>query len=147
MTPEFSGIERRLSELSERLSRLAPLRDKSPEEYDHDPFLRDVVERNLQVAVQCCLTICHRIIALESAQKPIDHYGAILMMGELGVLPAEFAHHFAPIAGLRNILVHEYVKIDWSRIHQALQKTEEIQQFADFVRQWLRMHRLGGRDR
>jgi len=36
MANEFSGIERRLDELSERLARLQPLRDKTRMEFDQD---------------------------------------------------------------------------------------------------------------
>ncbi|MCX5973374.1 MAG: DUF86 domain-containing protein [Coprothermobacterota bacterium] len=138
MTPEFNGIERRVSELCERLSRLAPLRAKPSEEFEQNPYLRDAVERNLQVAVQCCLDICHRIIALEGAPKAVDQYGAILAMGELGVLPPDFARSLAPIAGFRNILVHEYVRIEWSRVYRSLQEIDALQHFADFIRGWLR---------
>ena len=52
MASEFSGIERRLDELSERLGRLEPLRGKSKAEFDRDPYLRDIAERNLEVAAQ-----------------------------------------------------------------------------------------------
>jgi hypothetical protein len=49
MTLEYSGIERRLDELSERLARLKPLKQKTRTEFDADPYLRDIVERNLEV--------------------------------------------------------------------------------------------------
>ncbi|MGQ9549974.1 MAG: type VII toxin-antitoxin system HepT family RNase toxin [Roseiflexus sp.] len=110
MNVEFSGIERRLDELSERLARLAPLRARPKTEFMSDPYLRDIVERNLEVAAQCCIDICHRIITLEGAQKPRSYYEAILRMGELDVLPTDFAERFAPIAGLRNVLIDEYLK-------------------------------------
>jgi hypothetical protein len=44
MTDEFSGIERRLSELDERLARLEPLKGKIRSEFDADPYLRDIEE-------------------------------------------------------------------------------------------------------
>jgi uncharacterized protein YutE (UPF0331/DUF86 family) len=91
MAAEFSGIEQRLDELSERLARLQPLQEKRRSEFDLDPYLRDIVERNLEVAAQCCIDICHRIIALENARKPVDYYEAILILGELEILPPGFA--------------------------------------------------------
>src|SRR5512135_2026304 len=112
MPPEFSGIERRLDELSERLGRLEPLRGKNRAEFAADPYLRDIAERNLEVAAQCVLDISHRLISLTGAQQPRDYYEAILRLGEVGVLPPEFARHLAPLAGFRNILVHEYLEVD-----------------------------------
>ena len=52
MKSEFSGIEKRLDELNERLARLEPLRERKLAEFDADPFLRDVVERNLEISAQ-----------------------------------------------------------------------------------------------
>jgi uncharacterized protein YutE (UPF0331/DUF86 family) len=137
MAPEFSGIERRLDELSERLARLAPLTDKQRTEFDQDPYLRDIVERNLHMAAQCCIDISHRIISLEKARKPVDYHDAILRMGELGVLPPDFARHLAPLAGLRNILVHEYLSVDWDQVYGNLQHLEDLERFASFIRGWL----------
>jgi uncharacterized protein YutE (UPF0331/DUF86 family) len=137
MVAEFVGIERRLDELSERLARLAPLRDKQRTEFDQDPYLRDIVERNLEVAAQRCIDISHRIISLENARKPIDYYDAILRMGELGVLPPDFARHLAPLAGFRNILVHEYLTVDWEHVHRNLQQLEDLEHFASLIRVWL----------
>jgi uncharacterized protein YutE (UPF0331/DUF86 family) len=137
MTSEFAGIERRLDELSERLARLEPLRDKSRSEFDQDPYLRDIVERNLEVAAQSCIDISHRIISLEGARKPIDYYDAILRMGELSVLPADFARHLAPLAGFRNVLVHEYLTVDWDEVYGTLHRLEDLERFAEYIRSWL----------
>ncbi len=137
MQREFSGIERRLDELNERLARLKPLQSKHRTDFDREPYLRDIVERNLEVTAQCCIDICHRIIALENALKPQDYYEAILRMGELGVLPSDFARQFAPIAGFRNILIHEYTIIDWDEVYQSLQQLDDLEHFAKLVRLWM----------
>ncbi|MBI4318847.1 MAG: DUF86 domain-containing protein [Chloroflexi bacterium] len=137
MLPEFSGIERRLDELSERLARLEPLRSKDRAEFDADPYLRDIVERNLEIAAQCVIDIGHRIIALERAEKPRDYYEAILRLGQLGVLPPGFARKLAPIAAFRNVLVHEYVGIDWGEVYSNLQQLDDLTRFAELIRQWL----------
>lgn len=126
------------------MARLEPLREKARAEFDGDAYLRDIVERNLEVAIQCCLDISHRIIALEKAQKPGDYYGAILLMGELGVLPPDFALQLAPIAGFRNILVHQYLSVDWDEVHRHLQRLDDLVRFAELVRDWLRKRNAGG---
>ena len=137
MNVEFSGIERRLDELSERLARLAPLRDRPQTDFASEPYLRDIVERNLEVAAQCCIDICHRIIVIEGAQKPRDYREAILRMGELGVLPLDFADRLAPIAGFRNILVHEYLAVDWDEVYDNLANLDDLHRFSVLVRAWL----------
>ena len=137
MRPEFTGIEKRLDELHERLSRLEPLRNKSRSDFDKDAFLRDIVERNLEIAAQCCIDISNRIISLEKAQKPNDYYEAIIRLGQLNVLPEGFARNLAPIAGFRNILVHEYLGLNWDEVYKNLQEIDELVRFAEIVREWI----------
>jgi uncharacterized protein YutE (UPF0331/DUF86 family) len=127
-----------LDELDERLARLRILADKPRADFDQDAFLRDIAERNLEVSAQICIDICNRIITLTNAPKPTDYGEAILRMGQLGVVQADFARRLAPLAGFRNILVHEYMAIDWDRVYGYLQRLPELEQFAESVRQWLR---------
>jgi uncharacterized protein YutE (UPF0331/DUF86 family) len=137
MDAEFSGIETRLDELSERLAKLKALSERPRDDFDEDSLLRDIVERNFQVAVQACLDISHRIISIEKARKPADYYEAISLMGELNVVPADLARRLAPIAGFRNILVHEYLTVDWDKTYHHLQNLDDLVRFGNLVRQWL----------
>lgn len=126
-----------MDELHERLSRLEPLRNKSRSDFDKDAFLRDIVERNLEIAAQCCIDISNRIISLERAKKPQDYYEAFIRLGELNVLPEEFARNLAPIAGFRNVLVHEYLGVNWDEVYKNLQETDDLARFAALVREWV----------
>jgi uncharacterized protein YutE (UPF0331/DUF86 family) len=91
---------------------------------------------NLEIAIQCCIDICHRIISLENTRKPADYYVAFLLVGELGSSP-DFARKIAPMAGFRNILIHEYLVLDWDEVYRHLQQLSELEQFADKIRHWL----------
>jgi len=95
------------------------------------------VERNLEISAQCCIDISHRIISIEGSRKPVDYYDAILCMGELGVLQADFARHLAPVAGLPHALVHEYLAVDRGEVYDALHRLEDLERFAGAVRRWL----------
>jgi uncharacterized protein YutE (UPF0331/DUF86 family) len=117
---------------------LEPLQAKALPEFYGDAYLRDIVERNLEIAAQCCIDIGNRIISLEGAAKPRDYYESILRMSELGVLPADFAERLAPIAGFRNILIHEYLAVDWDEVYKNLQRLDDLYQFAEYVRTWLK---------
>jgi len=120
------------------LRRLRPLQEKSRTTFDDDPYLRDVVERNLEVAAQCCIDVCNRIIALEDAPKPQDYYEAIERQGELGVLPSDFARKLAPLAGFRNVLAHQYLGVNWDEVYAHLHRLDDLERFVRCVRDWLR---------
>src|SRR6056297_1047816 len=115
METEFSGIEQRLEKLKKCLVKLAPFKEKRKEEFLRDEYLQDIVERNLEVAIQSCIDIANRIISLDGLEKPRDYYGAIIRLGEENILPYDFTQNFAPVAGFRNILIHEYLKINWMK--------------------------------
>lgn len=137
MNEEPNAIVRRLDELNERLTRLRALAGRPRQAFDEDPYLRDIVERNLEVAAQCILDIAHRIVALENARKPLDYYETLLILAEIGVLPADEARRLAPLAGFRNVLVHEYLAVNWDYVFEYLHKLDELTRFADTIRKWL----------
>jgi len=137
MKPEFVGIERRLDRLNECLQKLEPLRGKTLDEFLADTYLRDIVERNLEVAAQCCIDISNRIISLENAPHPRDSYESLIRLGEIGVLPINFARKVAPLGGFRNILVHEYLEIDWREVFDNLQHLDDLVRFAEAIREWM----------
>lgn len=127
-----------MEKLLECLTKLEPLKIRSSNDFEQDSYLRDIVERNLEVAAQCCIDIANRVIALEDMEKPQDYYGAFIILGQAGVLPLEFARSFAGIAGFRNILIHEYIQIDWSEVYRNLQKLDDLYKFADSIKDWIK---------
>jgi len=137
METEFSGIEQRLERLKKCLIKLEPFKEKSKEEFLRDEYLQDIVERNLEVAIQSCIDIANRIISLDELEKPKDYYGSIIRLGEESILPHDFAQKFAPIAGFRNILIHEYLDIDWDEVYKNLQKIDQFYKFMDYIKKWL----------
>ena len=73
MTEEFRGIEQRLERLKKSLTKLEPLKERDKDEFFQDDYLQDIVERNLEVAIQSCIDIANRIISLEGLEKPKDY--------------------------------------------------------------------------
>ena len=52
------------------------------------------------------------------------------MLGENKVVPVDLAKKMAPLAGLRNILVHDYLEIDLKRIYEFLRN--DLSDFSEF---------------
>ena len=111
---------------------------KKKEELFKDPYFQDIIERNLQVAAQSVIDIANRIISLDALEKPRDYYEAILILGQAGILPSDFAQKLAPMAGFRNILVHDYLEIDWNEVYSNLQHLDDLETFMRHVKNWMR---------
>jgi uncharacterized protein YutE (UPF0331/DUF86 family) len=55
-----------------------------------------------------------------------------------GVLPSTFAEHLAPIAGFRNILVHEYLVVDPAKLYDILiHGRTDLQEFGQRIVEYL----------
>jgi len=96
----------------------------------------------LNPSAPCCIDVSNRSVSIEGARKPTDYYDALLRTGKVGVLQMGFARKPAPLAGLRNALVHEHVAVDWGEVYNGLQRLEDLERFAQSVRRWLSVDRL-----
>lgn len=69
-----------------------------------------------------------------------DEYKEIfLLLGRHGILPERFAKKTAGMAGLRNLLVHEYRRLNLRKIHKHLQKDlGDFERFVKHVRAYLK---------
>jgi uncharacterized protein YutE (UPF0331/DUF86 family) len=120
------------------LKKLEPFKVKKKDEILQDPYMQDIIERNLEVSAQAVIDIANRIISIENLVKPQDYYEAILRLGEAKIIPLEFARHLAPIAGFRNILVYDYVNIDWNEVHSNLHQIRDLDEFSNYVKNWMK---------
>jgi uncharacterized protein YutE (UPF0331/DUF86 family) len=125
------------------LKKLEPFKKKSRDEILQDSYLQDIVERNLQVAAQAIIDIANRIIAIEELKKPRDYYEAVLRLGEATIIPLDFAKELAPIAGFRNILVHDYLDIDWNEVFTNLNRLDELSTYMQYIKTWLKNQTSG----
>ena len=126
-----------MDKLSVCLKKLEPFKAKEKEELLKDPYLQDIVERNLEVAAQAVIDIANRIISIEGLEKPRDYYGAIIRLGEAGILSLEFSEKLAPIAGFRNILVHDYLDINWDEVYHNLHQLNDFSRFMKQIKNWM----------
>ena len=119
------------------MQKLEPFKTKKKEELLEDPYLQDIIERNLEVAAQAIIDIANRIISIDRLEKPRDYYEAILRLGDAGILPTSFAQKLAPIAGFRNILVHSYLDINWDEVYNNLHQLNDLTRYMNYVKTWM----------
>jgi uncharacterized protein YutE (UPF0331/DUF86 family) len=107
-------------------------------EYQDNKRLRKAVERSLQVAVEVCLDIGRRIIALEGFRYPENNQDVFRVLAEEGVVPADLLPTLLDMARFRNLIVHNYARIDDARVYGILKKRlGDFGTFAEVVRAYL----------
>lgn len=117
--------------LTERLRLLAQYLDelrgfrkaaRSFQVYVDNVMLRRAVERGLQVAVEICLDIGRRLIALEGFRYAQDNQDVFRILADEGVVPADLLETLLEMARFRNLIVHDYAEIDNARVYGILKK-------------------------
>ena len=125
-------IFEKLEKLKEYLGYLNKLREeiKSKEEFVSDFHLYGSVERYLQLSVQTVIDINHLLIVDLELKRPQDNYEAVSALYEKEIISEKLAQKITRMVGLRNILVHEYGKIDREKVFDVLQ--ENLTDLEDF---------------
>ena len=131
LNPEI--INERLGEIEENLKILEELKSIPKNKFCDDPKTFKLAERCLEISIQALLDISHHIIAANEWPRPRDNQEAIEIIAAHGVIPEEFAKKISPMAGLRNILVHEYIKVNSAIIYHHIQHLEDFYQFEKHI--------------
>lgn len=120
VNPEL--VRRRLRLLEGYLKKLKRLRVQTKMDvFLSDDDLQDIVERNLQLAIEAILDIGQHIIA-SSAWEPVEEYADVFtLLYQHGVLSDALFSRVRGMAGFRNLLVHEYTTIDHAQVFKLLQ--------------------------
>ncbi len=108
------------------------------QEYLENTRLRKAVERSLQVAVEICLDIGRRLISLEGFRYPDDNQDVFKVLAEEGVLSADLLLTLQEMARFRNLIVHDYARIDDARVYGILKnRLGDFDAFAEAIRAYL----------
>lgn len=126
-------VTARITKIREYVALLRKIRGLADERrFVSDPLIYGNAERYLQLAIQAVLDISHHIVADRSLPLPADSKSLFDLLARQKVVSNGLSVKLAAMAGLRNILVHEYLEIDRRRIYRAL--TTELRDFETFIR-------------
>lgn len=98
--------------LSEYVTDLRELQRANFETYAEEKLVRRAVERTLHLAVEACLDIGQQIIAYEGFRTPEDNKDVFVILSEEGIVTPELLPNLVAMAKFRNLLVHNYARID-----------------------------------
>lgn len=73
-----------------------------------------------------------------STDIPQSYKEIFLKIGQVGILPADFAQKIAVMAQFRNVLVHLYLEVDLQKVYHYLQRNlNDLESFAQYVSEYL----------
>jgi len=113
-----------LKHLNEYYLLLADIRKKPYKDFEKDRILQGGSERFLQLAIESCLNIGNRLIALEQFKNATDtpetYADIFVQLREMGIIDPSFCDRLVKMAKFRNRLVHLYWEIDKKKLYEII---------------------------
>lgn len=129
------AVRSRLLKLEEIVSGLEDLQAADPTASPRDAW---AVERGLQLACEVALDIGNHILSAHFGVSAQDYEDILEQLARHGVLPRETRERLKGLGGFRNILVHDYLRLDRELVAAKLARApQDFSEFAVAVRHWL----------
>lgn len=127
-------IENKISLARKYLARLESYKKYSREEIEKDQFISGSLERNLYLVIQSTIDTAETIIAYRELRKPATLREEFEVLGEAGIIEGDIVAQMMNMVGFRNIIAHDYTKIDYDIVHNVLHKRlGDIEKFLNIV--------------
>jgi uncharacterized protein YutE (UPF0331/DUF86 family) len=105
-------ILKKVSALDEYIKQIGEYASIRVKAYADDWKVQRIVERTLQMMIETCLDISGHIISDENLRVPETYADVFRIMVENGILNGSHLDSFEKMARFRNIVVHDYERID-----------------------------------
>ncbi len=124
-------ILEKIDELEKYLRELEEYLPEEKEAYLNSGLRKRACERAFQVASENLLDICNLIISEKGFGIPTDTKDSIRKLAENGVITGSLSTMLEELVGFRNLLVHQYGRVDDSRAYSYLKI--ELKDFYEFI--------------
>lgn len=115
-------ILRKLSELDEYCRQVQQFETITVDRYAGDWKIQRIIERTLQMMIETCVDVAGHIVSDQGFRIPKSYADAFTVLNENGILDDRLHLSLKKMAQFRNIVVHQYDKIDSAIVVGILQK-------------------------
>lgn len=135
----FNKIVAKLGRLDEYLRYLSEIQEVNKKSFVNDYHFYGLAERYFQLAIEILLDVGKLIIVSKNLRRPEDNQDIFSVLREQKLISEKLTERLIGIANFRNILVHDYEKIDREIIYLKLQRN--LDDFRDFKKEILKFLR------
>ena len=133
-------VLRKLADLGDLRGQLLEYRGITARRYAADWKTQRIVERTLQMMVEICLDVANHVISDKGYRRPVGYADHFTVLRENGVLNARLTARMAKMAKFRNLIVHNYDRIDAAIVVGILKKhLSDFEAFPKAVVDFLRL--------
>lgn len=116
-------IENKVSAVERYLDLLEAYKGRTADEIAGDATLRGAVERYLYLATQATLDLAEATIAYKDYRKPSTYRECFEILWDHGVIDRDLADRLVKMAAFRNLLAHDYGRIDYAAVVDILRNS------------------------
>jgi uncharacterized protein YutE (UPF0331/DUF86 family) len=98
-----------------------------------DPMWLRGVKYTFVTAIEGCVDVAQHICATEGWGPPADNGDAVRLLGEHGVCAPELARSIRQAVGFRNVLVHDYIRVNDQIVVDRLKALADLEDFVSQV--------------
>lgn len=103
-----------------------------------DPVVMRATKYAFVTAIEAAIDVAHHICATEGWGPPDTNAEALVLLGHHRVIATASATEMASASGFRNVLVHDYVRVDDARVIEQLDHLGVFESFVSEVARWVR---------
>jgi len=131
------ALRARLLELEEAISHLEELRAQAAAA-ETDFRIRWAIERGLLLASQIVFDVGNHLLSAHFGVAARDYEDILEQLAQEGVLPGPVRESLRGLGGFRNLLAHDYLRLDPVEVRRHLdQAPHRFTGFALAIRRWL----------
>lgn len=131
-------VRNKLAELTRTLDELASLGAVTEARLQAEAVVRAAVERFVTRLVDLAVDVNSHVAVAVLGRAPGDYRSSFSLADQAGIIDRDLAARLAPSVGMRNVVVHEYDRLDLGRLAAAIPAAladyrEYVRQVAHFV--------------
>ena len=115
-------IGRKLAQVDSYLGQMREFSKISLLAYKNDWKTQRIVERTLQILIEVCVDIANHIISDQGMRLPTGYADTFEVLKEAKVISKRLGETMETMAKFRNVVVHQYEKIDPAIVVSILHK-------------------------
>lgn len=137
---EISVIENRISSIKKYLKTLERYQGFSIDEILNDVDKKGAVERYLYLAAQAAIDLADATISYKKFRKPTSMSESFHILNEEKIIPSDLTEKMVKMTGFRNVVAHDYEKIDYEVVSAILQKgLKDIETFTKNISDYFKL--------
>ncbi len=109
-----TSIERCIAQIESYMSQ------RSDTPLGEDFLTQDAVTMNIQRACESCIDIAKRVVRVRRLGTPKESRDSFVLLAEGSIIDTPMLRILLSMVGFRNILVHQYTRLDASILHAVI---------------------------